>query len=151
MQVNLEQVKELIAAPIAALGLQLWGCEMIQEDFLWILRVYIDSAEGILIEDCEKVSRHIEPLLDVEDPIPGEYFLEVSSPGVDRPLFEIEHYQAYLGHSIKVWKRLSDGKRRKLVGELQAVREEYINLKIDNEIHELRFDEIQRAKLVSII
>ena len=85
-------VTELIDTTIQVLGLDLWGVELLQQGKYSLLRIYIEREEGVTIEDCEKVSRQVSALLDVEDPIAGEYTLEVSSPGMDRPLFSIEHY-----------------------------------------------------------
>ncbi|MGL4516530.1 MAG: ribosome maturation factor RimP, partial [Shewanella sp.] len=85
---------EMLKVPVEALGFQLWGIEYVQAGKHSTLRVFIDGENGINIEDCANASRQVSAVLDVEDPISTEYTLEVSSPGVDRPLFTAEQYAA---------------------------------------------------------
>ena len=96
------QLDELIRPAVVALGYELWACEYIPQGKYSLLRIYIDSEQGITLDDCEKVSGQISAILDVEDPIHGQYTLEVSSPGLDRPLYTAEHYQRYIGQMIKL-------------------------------------------------
>ena len=102
MSSKLEQLQALLAPVVEALGYQCWGIEFISQGRHSLLRVYIDHANGILIDDCEKVSRQLSGVLDVEDPISVDYTLEVSSPGMDRPLFTIEQYVAHVGDQVKL-------------------------------------------------
>ncbi|MDO8271353.1 MAG: ribosome maturation factor RimP, partial [Gammaproteobacteria bacterium] len=90
MSNSIALVSDLIRPTVTALGLELWGVEHVVQGRFSVLRVYIDKGgDGVTIDDCEKVSRQISGIFDVEDPIAGEYTLEVSSPGMDRPLFEL--------------------------------------------------------------
>ena len=95
-----DQIAELIKLSIQDLGYELWGCEYLAQGKHSLLRIYIDSSSGIRIEDCEKVSRQVSALLDVEDLISSNYSLEVSSPGIPRPLFYPEQYRNYIGEEV---------------------------------------------------
>ncbi|GFZ75886.1 ribosome maturation factor RimP [Pseudohongiella nitratireducens] len=137
----------MLQPAIEVLGLELWGVEYLTKGRSALLRVYIDSEEGVTIDDCEKVSRQISAILDVEDPIAGEYTLEVSSPGLDRPLFAAEHYTAYVGEVINV--RLSspiDG-RRKFKGVLNSADPQKIVMTVDNQPVEILFSQIEKANV----
>ena len=102
MSSKLEQLHALLAPVVEALGYQCWGVEFLSQGRHSLLRVYIDHSNGILVDDCEKVSRQLSGVLDVEDPISSDYTLEVSSPGLDRPLFTLEQYAANVGEQIKI-------------------------------------------------
>lgn len=102
MSSKLEQLQALLAPVVEALGYECWGVEFISQGRHSVLRVYIDRPEGILIDDCEAVSRQVSGILDVEDPISGEYTLEVSSPGMDRPLFTLEQFAKHAGEQVKI-------------------------------------------------
>ena len=91
-----------------------------------MLRVYIDSENGVGVDDCAKVSRQVSGVLDVEDPISGEYTLEVSSPGMDRPLFKLSQYQDYIGHVVQLRLRMPFDGRRKFKGVLNGIEDEDI-------------------------
>lgn len=113
-----------------------------------LLRVYIDTEEGVQLEDCTAVSHQLSGLLDVEDPIPGEYNLEVSSPGLDRPLFEKAHFERYVGHRVNI--KLGPGSqgRRKYKGLLKGMDGETILLEVDDELYHLAFDSVDSARLI---
>ncbi|MEM6641127.1 MAG: ribosome maturation factor RimP [Pseudomonadota bacterium] len=111
------------------------------------LRLYIDAANGIDIEDCEAVSRQASALLDVEDPIAGQYNLEVSSPGVDRVLRTAEHFATFLGEQADVRLRRPLDGRRKFTGVITAVDED-ITLTVDGQSVQVAVDQIERARLV---
>ena len=95
-------ITELIEPTVLAMELQLWGIDLSQRGKYSILRIYIEREEGVTIADCEKVSRQVSAILDMEDPIGGEYTLEVSSPGLDRPLFTSEQFGRFIGSDVKV-------------------------------------------------
>lgn len=97
-----EKIAELVKPRIEAMGYIFWGCEYLAQGKQSLLRIYIDRKEGVGIEDCEIVSRQISTILDVEDPIPGYYRLEISSPGTPRPIFYDWQYAQYLGEEIKL-------------------------------------------------
>ena len=113
-----------------------------------LLRVYIDSEEGITADDCQKVSYQVSGLLDVEDPIPGHYTLEISSPGLDRPLFKADDFRRFAGHLVKL--RLVqplDGQRR-FKGRLTGVEDGRVLIEQDGEDISLPFEQIEQARLV---
>ncbi len=117
-----EYIKDL-ASPIAKeFGVELWDVVFIKEGADWYLRLFIDKVGGINMDDCVNVTKAISPILDKEDPIPGEYTLEVSSCGIDRKLVKKEHFEAYLNKSIRVKliRPLQDG-TREIEGELTKV------------------------------
>ena len=113
-----------------------------------ILRLYIDSPGGILLEDCETVSKLVSPVLDVEDPIAGEYTLEVSSPGVDRPLVKPEHFEKVVGQRVSVRMRGHYLGRRRFTGVLAETTEVEAVVDVDGELYELPYVDMERAKLV---
>jgi ribosome maturation factor RimP len=113
-----------------------------------LLRVYIEAEQGITLDDCGRVSHQLSGVLDVQDPIRAPYTLEVSSPGLDRPLFRPEQFRRYLGHRIRVRiTGLVEG-RRNFVGELLAVRDGDILLRQDHTDYTLALEAIERARLV---
>lgn len=113
-----------------------------------LLRVYIDSEHGIQMEDCTRVSHQLSGVLDVEDPIQGEYNLEVSSPGMDRPLFDKVHFERFAGHQINI--RLAHGidNRRKFKGLLKGVEDGNVLLEVEGELFSLPLDSISEARLI---
>ena len=96
------KVEELIAPVVQGMGLRLWDVRFEKEGANWFLRIFIDSDDGISFDDCESVSRKIDPILDETDPIPQNYFLEVSSPGIERELKKEIHFESSLGMNIAV-------------------------------------------------
>ena len=112
------------------------------------MKVYIDSEEGISIEDCVRVSRQVSSLLDVEDLIAGEYTLEVSSPGMDRRLFKAEHYELFKGAMIKLSLRVPFEGRRRFRGRLCGLEDEQVVLRIDEEEVLLPVEGIERANII---
>src|SRR5690554_4251416 len=99
----IEQVlQELVAPAVEALGFELWGLEYHSRNRQTLLRIFIDGPDGVTVDDCAAVSRQISAVMDVEDPIAGEYTLEVGSPGLDRPLYTLEQFQRYVGEPVKL-------------------------------------------------
>jgi ribosome maturation factor RimP len=113
-----------------------------------LLRIYIDTEAGVTVDDCTKVSRQVSAMLDVEDPIQGHYTLEVSSPGLDRPLFEIAHYQKFVGRELKIRLYTPLDGRRNFVGTLLRVEEATITLLVEQTEVEMSFSDIEKAKLI---
>ena len=113
-----------------------------------ILRLYIDSPGGILLEDCETVSKLVSSVLDVEDPIGGEYTLEVSSPGIDRPLVKPEHFEKVVGQRVNVRMRGHYLGRRKFTGLLAETTDGEAVVDVDGELYELPYADMERAKVV---
>ena len=141
-------VTELIDTTIQVLGLDLWGVELLQQGKYSLLRIYIEREEGVTIEDCEKVSRQVSALLDVEDPIAGEYTLEVSSPGMDRPLFSIEHYLKYVGSEVDLKLRRPINGRRKFKGQIIKISGDIVGLLVEGSEYSLEFSDIEKASIV---
>ncbi len=146
-----DKIIDLINPVIGDMGYELIGVEYVASGKHSILRIYIDIDNGIGIEDCEKVSRQLSAIFDVEDPISGQYNLEVSSPGVERPLFHIGHYQRFLGNDIKLrMVRPIDG-QRKFSGAIGSVSEVNNTIELVTELGPvtLDIDMIEKANLVA--
>ena len=148
MSSKLEQLQALLAPVVEALGYECWGLEFISQGRHSLLRVYIDRPEGILIDDCEIVSRQVSGILDVEDPISGEYTLEVSSPGMDRPLFTLEQFARYVGEQVKIKLRTPFERRRNFQGILRGVEEQDVVVQVDNQEFLLPIDSIDKANII---
>lgn len=145
---NLEQqLAKMVEKPINALGFELVGIEFIRRRNS-ALRVYIDGENGINVEDCADVSRQISAILDVEDPIPAAYTLEVSSPGLDRRLFTAEQYKHFVGENVMISLRTAVANRRKWQGIIKQVDGEMITLAIDGKDEMFACNEIQKANIV---
>ncbi|MDU1800943.1 MAG: ribosome maturation factor RimP, partial [Pseudomonas aeruginosa] len=142
MSSKLEQLQALLAPVVEALGYECWGVEFISQGRHSVLRVYIDRPEGILIDDCEAVSRQVSGILDVEDPISGEYTLEVSSPGMDRPLFTLEQFAKHAGEQVKIRLRSPYEGRRNYQGILRGVEEQDVVVLVDDHEYLLPIDSI---------
>ncbi|KTD46727.1 Ribosome maturation factor RimP [Legionella rubrilucens] len=140
-------IQELLEPLVNSLGYELWGCEYLSQGRHSLLRIYIDKEDGIGIEDCERVSKQISALLDVEDPISGNYSLEISSPGIPRPLFYKKHYHRYLGHDIqlKLYKPVNGS--RKLSGRIAAVEEDTLKLLVNETPVDVQLSNIVKANL----
>ena len=140
---------DILLSSVQALGYELWGVEKISQGRRGsLLRIYIDHADGIVIDDCAKVSHQVDAILTVEDPIQGEYTLEVSSPGWDRPLFFAEQYDAYIGEKIKVSLARSQNGQRHFTGQLIETNAEGIHLEIDGQIQKLNWPQIQQGRIL---
>ena len=143
-----QQLHGMLAPVIEAMGFQCWGIEYIAQGKHSVLRVYIEHAEGITVDGCEAVSRQISAVLDVEDPISGEYVLEVSSPGMDRPLFELQQYRNLVGQEVKIRLRSPIEERRNFQGILRGVEAEDVVVQGDNYEYLLPFELIEKANIV---
>ncbi|TNE78719.1 MAG: ribosome maturation factor RimP [Gammaproteobacteria bacterium] len=144
-----EALKAMIAPVVEALGCELWGLEYLSSGRNALLRIYIDRAEdGVTVDDCEKVSRQVSSLMDVEDPISGEYTLEVSSPGLERPLYTLDQFQQYVGEEVAVRLRFPYEGRRKFKGRLNGVEGEDILLIVDDHEYLFPVDSIEKANVV---
>lgn len=148
MSSKLEQLQALLAPVVEALGYQCWGIEFLSQGRHSLLRVYIDHENGILIDDCEKVSRQISGVLDVEDPISSEYTLEVSSPGMDRPLFRLEQFAAHAGEFVKIKLRSPYEGRRNFQGLLRGVEEQDVVVLVEDHEYLLPIDMIDKANII---
>ena len=144
-----DRLRKLLRSGVEALGYELVDAELVGGGHAPTLRVYIDSPQGITVDDCAAVSRQVAALLDVEDPIQGSYTLEVSSPGLDRPLVTPEDFRKRMDEMVKVkLRRPLESGRRNMTGKLVDVRDDGIVVDVDNEKFELAFELIERARLV---
>lgn len=142
------KLEEILKAPVEALGHALWGVEYIQAGKHSILRLYIDNENGIFVDDCANVSRQVGAVLDVEDPISTEYTLEVSSPGVDRPLFNAEQYQAYRGETVKVQLTMPVAGSRNLKGTITGIEGQMLSLMVEGTELIVALDNIRKGNLI---
>ena len=144
----MSKLNQLLQPLIEDLGYEFVGLEHRSNPKDPVLAIYIDGPEGISLEDCERVSREVAALLDIEDPIPGHYNLEVSSPGLDRPLFTLEQFERFSGHEAQVTAYAPVGGRRKFKGVILGVTDDKLRLDQDGSEVELELGNIAKARLV---
>ena len=138
-----------LVAPVAeALGYELWGIEYSTHDNQSVVRIYIDGPEGVNVDDCAKLSRQVSSVFDVEDPILGEYYLEVSSPGMDRPLFTPDQFRQYVGEKVKIRLRSPFDGRRNFSGQMTGIEGEDVIVVVGDDEYLLPFDMIDKANVV---
>jgi ribosome maturation factor RimP len=145
-----KELQKLLAPVVTALGYELVGVERLpQGGHQALLRVYIDHPEGISLSDCERVSYQVSGVLDVQDPISGHYTLEVSSPGLERPLFTLDHFIRFVGHKVRVRLTQPLNARRNFTGLLQRVLDRNMIVVVCEETeYSLPYDQIDKAHLV---
>ena len=143
-----EELQRLLEPTIENMGYELIDLELNLGGKSGIVRIFIDHPDGIGLDDCEKVSRVISALLDVEDPLPGHYNLEVSSPGLDRKLTKTEHFQRFIGETVKVHMRFPLEGRKRFRGTLVASDDGNIVVEVDGVSHTLPRAAIDSARLV---
>jgi|TARA_B100000073_G_scaffold331338_1_gene320630 ribosome maturation factor RimP len=141
-------LNELLAPVVESMGYTFWGLEYLSQGKDTVLRVFIDHENGINVDDCASVSRQISSVMDVEDPITQIYNLEVSSPGMDRPIFTLEQYTSLAGNIIDVRLRMAFDGRRKFKGQLIGVEQEDIVLRVDDNEYLLPVELIEKANVV---
>ncbi|WP_222564767.1 ribosome maturation factor RimP [Novilysobacter antarcticus] len=158
------EISRLLAPTVSSLGVELLGIEYLPSPGGAVVRLYIDVPadeaapagtgngdelpRSVSIEDCEAVSREVSAQLDVEDPIAGNYTLEVSSPGLDRPLFSQEQFSRFIGETAKVTLRLPIDGRRRLTGVISRVDAEGVSFLVDGAEFAVAADNIDKARLV---
>lgn len=154
------ELTQIIAPAVSACGVELWGIEFMPQGRKSLLRIYIEvseeaqsNGEHITIEDCSAVNHQVSGVLDVHDPIAGEYVLEVSSPGFDRPLFTPAQVGQFVGEVVNL--RLihaidaQSGKRRKVVGRLIEATQTHMKIVTEDKLEfEIDFDNVDKAHLV---
>ena len=139
----------LLEPTVKGVGLELLGIEFSPSAGSALLRIYIDApGRPVGIEDCETASREISAILDVSDPIASQYTLEVSSPGIDRPLFSAAHFAAQVGETVKIALNLPQDGRRRLQGRVRAVTEDGVVLDVDGREFSVAIGNIDKARLV---
>ncbi|PID64157.1 MAG: ribosome maturation factor RimP [Gammaproteobacteria bacterium] len=144
-----EQLSELLAPTVEALGYELVGVEYHPNSVNALVRVYVDKETGINLDDCVAVNEQVSGVLDVEDPIPSRYTLEVSSPGLDRPLFNLKDFERFIGRAAKIRISRPIERQRNFKGTLIAVDGERITIEAeDGKQSELDFNTIEVARLI---
>ncbi|TAN49451.1 MAG: ribosome maturation factor RimP [Methylococcaceae bacterium] len=141
-----ERLYMLIEPVVVGMGYEAVGIEFDQHRR--ILRVYIDHPDGITVHDCSDVSYQVSGVLDVEEPISGHYNLEVSSPGLDRPLFKLEHFVQFVGSEVRVHLRQAIDGRRNFKGLLLSSDGGQVTINVDGESYTIPYDSIETARLV---
>ncbi|MFL0797629.1 MAG: ribosome maturation factor RimP [Cellvibrionaceae bacterium] len=143
-----EHLKDLLRPAIEALDCELWGLEYFTQGNKSSLVIFIEREDGVGVEHCEQVSRQVSAILDVEDPITGEYRLEVSSPGWDRPLYTLEQFQRFVGEQVKVRLKVPMEGRRNFSGRLNGVEGDEVVVQVDDEEFLLPIETIDKANVV---
>lgn len=139
-----EKLLKMLEPTIEALGYELVELEF----HAGLLRIYIDSAQGVTLDDCQKVSQQIGATLDVEDPIPGAYTLEVSSPGLDRPLRKLMDFKRHAGQRVRIELLLPIDGRRRFSGMLKGLDSDQVLIEVDGALCRLPFNQIGKARLM---
>lgn len=143
------KLRDLLEPAVAAVGCELVGIEYLPNGKQSLLRVYIDKAEGVTVDDCSAVSYQVSGLLDVEDPVPGNYTLEVSSPGLDRPLFQARDFERFAGQEVKIRMRFPIDGQRNFRGLLQGLQEQQVVIEgQDGKRVNLPLDQVEQARLI---
>lgn len=143
------KLRDLLEPAVAAVGCELVGIEYVPNGKQSLLRVYIDKPEGVTVDDCSAVSYQVSGLLDVEDPVPGHYTLEVSSPGLDRPLFQARDFERFAGQEVKIRMRFPIEGQRNFRGLLQGLQEQQVVIEgQDGKRVNLPLDQVEQARLI---
>ena len=143
-----QKLTEILQSSVEDLGCELWGIECQRAGRYLTVRLFIDKEGGVTIDDCADVSRQVSAVLDVEDPIADKYNLEVSSPGLDRPLFTLAQYQRFIGQEIVVHLRIPMSDRRKWHGVLEKIEGDMLTLVVDGQPQIFVFGNIQKANVI---
>ena len=141
-----EKVYELIKDTVKAQGVELWDVRFVKEGASWYLRIYIDKADGVTIDDCTNVSHAIDPIIDEADPIDKAYYLEVCSCGLERELVTEEHYKKELGKTVKIKLYKAVDGVKEFTGILESISDKVV-LNVDGVQKEFTLKEISKANL----
>ncbi len=140
--------EQMFLPVVESMGYELVGVEFSSSDHHGHMRVYIDKEGGINLEDCTEVSHQLSAILDVEDPVQVAFDLEVSSPGLNRPLFKVSDFAKFIGEKVKIKLAIPQNNRRNFKGVITAVEGDVIEVDIDNELFKLPFNSIAKANLI---
>jgi len=143
-----EHLVNLIEPIVEGLGYECVGIEFNPHPQHGLLRIYIDTEEGVVLEDCTKVSHQLSGMLDVEEPIPSNYQLEVSSPGADRPFFKLSQFEQFIGSTVTINVFKPINKQRKLTGKIDSVDGNVVLLQQADQLLEIPFQAMSKARLV---
>lgn len=142
------RLTEMLEPAVEAAGFELVGIEYIRAGKHSILRIFIDHENGIDVDACAEVSHQVSAVLDVEDPITTEYNLEVSSPGMDRPLFKAKHYSEHTGEMVTLQTVMPTDGRRNFKGEIVGVDGEMVTVKVDGQDYTIALANVKKANIV---
>ena len=142
------ELENMIRPAVEASGFVFWGLEYLSQGKHSVLRVFIDHEKGITVDDCAEVSHQVSGVLDLEDPINGMYNLEISSPGMDRPLFNEQQFAMYVGETVELKLSIPINGRRKFKGVIESVDNGMMNLLVDGESFEIICQQVDKANLV---
>lgn len=142
-----EQIESLVAPVVIDLGMELVDVEYVKEGSQWYLRIFIDKPEGIFVDDCQAVSREISRLLDENDPIPHAYALEVSSPGLERPLKKVGDYERFQGYKVVMTTYAPLNGKKSFTGRLEGLAEQGVILNVDGSEIVIPMEQVASARL----
>jgi len=145
---RVDNLRAILEPGVSALGFELVDAELTGTGHHTVLRVFIDGPEGVTVDDCAKVSRQVSAILDVDDPLPGQYTLEVSSPGLDRPLVKPADFERCIGETVKIRMYEPLQGRKNFKGDLVKVSADHVVLAIGQESFDLAFAGMEKARLV---
>lgn len=143
-----QKLTELLQGSVEDLGYEFWGLECQRAGRYLTVCLFIDKEGGVTVDDCANVSRQVSAILDVEDPITDKYNLEVSSPGIARPLFTLAQYEHFIGQEIVVHLRIPVADRRKWQGILDKIEGDTLTLVVDGQSQALILGNIQKANVI---
>src|SRR4030095_15727968 len=143
----LEKIEAVLEPVVQSAGCELVAFEWTMEGGRAVLRVLVEKEGGVLVKDCEKISHLLDPLLDVEDLIPGRYNLEISSPGLERPLRKFNDFKRFTGNAVRLKTKIPLQNRSHFKGVIRKVEDETIFIEGEGTIFEIPFKEIYRARL----
>ncbi len=148
-----DKLTELLRPAVEGLNYELVGVEHLPMGKHTVLRIYIDSPDGITVKDCSDVSHQVSGVLEVEEPIQGAFTLEVSSPGIDRPLFNFEQFKKFVGSKVKLKLYHAIEGKRKITGVIESIEDDNINIKDaeSDQTFQLQIDDIDKANIISDI
>ncbi|MFT5132479.1 MAG: ribosome maturation factor RimP [Gammaproteobacteria bacterium] len=145
-----QTIVALLQPVISAMGYELWGVEHLPDGQASLLRIYIEHESGIRMEDCTRVSRQVVGVLDVEDPVSGSYRLEISSPGLDRPLFTLEQFDRFKGEHVRILLRQKLENRKRFKGEIKHVDEKGVTIVSDDNEYTISAGLIEKANILPL-
>jgi ribosome maturation factor RimP len=145
---NVAEAVESMAAPLVdGMGMELVGVEFVKEASQYYLRIFIDRPGGVTLDDCQVVSRQMDALLDEKDPIPYSYVLEVSSPGIERPLKKLKDFERFMGHMVKIATYVPIDGKKKFTGLLADAGSQGISLEVSGSMVSIPIEQVASAKL----
>lgn len=142
-----KKLSDMFSPVIESMGFELVAVEVSGDGGRAVMRVFIDSPDGITVDNCADISYQVSGILEVEDPLRGRYTLEVSSPGLDRPLVTLEHFNQFMGERMKI--RCSEPVlgRKKFTGRLESIEDGTLIIAVDNEVYEIPLEIVEKANL----